>query len=535
MAVKGATIPYDKVEELFAKIPVKELESTKSFLAGDHWQGGAGWVGWQPEIKSTSYINDCIFIQKTFTSQNVIKGMVWRLRGAVLGKEPDWEVTTIEDAKPLEVNTQGKRIKDEKYVEIDKALTVWWTEKRVHEALKNFATNYASYGKAAIRIYVPKGYVETDGDGQISLAVQSGASLSDVLSKIYISTPDFKNVAEALDEDFGEQYVCLQMKKDDISDEIVYEVHYLDEKKQAHVRQLTQANSTGNANNGTKADISLDLGGALLTYIVGEYDRAMISPPVKQQQRQVNHAKTMEGYAIANINFPETTFINADIPTETTTNEYGKTVETAKSFKRGMGVFLKLIGLPMDRADGSQAITTPEVHYRDGADPAKFATVAENNTRSMHQEAGMIYILLSQSPYPSGDARIESMTDYLILLVDYKTLVDTAGVWLLSTVLRLAYHFTGQTEESSKFRVVFSSKLTLGRMSVQDKTLMLAEVNARLRSQRNYMITAEVTDDPSTELSIIATEPLPVAMQMQKDSLEASKQKDAATSASAGR
>jgi hypothetical protein len=166
-----------------------------------------------------------------------------------------------------------------------------------------------------------------------------------------------------------------------------------------------------------------------------------------------------------------------------------------------------LIGRLTYDATGNERLATPDVKFRDNADPEKFAKVADNNTRDMHQEAGMLYIYLADSEYASGNARVEAMTDYLILLIDAKTMIDNIGVWLLTSVLRLAYNFAGKPEaDLEDFKVIFSSKITLGRVSNEDKAQMLEEVNAGLRAKRNYMVAAEVTDDPTSELAVIATD-----------------------------
>lgn len=514
MPVKGAVIPYDDISKLLSLIPVSELVKTEMFLDGDHWQNMDGWVGWTPATGSETAKSDWDTIERGFTPKNVIKGMVWRLRGAVLGKEPDWEIIAAdaEKGKTAPTNGSSSTAGESEWKTIDELMTLWWTKKGVHGVLKDFVTNYAAYGKASIQIYVPKGYVKADANGTMRLNLKNEKDLAEVLDRIYISAPGYKGVINAKDTDFGEEYVVLQLAQElspgeiaanpNAANDTTFEVHYVDEAGQTHIRQVKATNEA--------VDISVDLGGNMLVYVTGMFERALISKPVKQQQKQLNHAKTMEGYALANINFPETTFINASLDTEKKKGPDGKLVETVKPLWRGAGTFTNLIGIITNRGDGGEQISTPDVKYKTPPDPEKFAKVAENNTRDMHQEAGMLYILLSSSPYPSGDARVESMTDYLILLVDYKTLVDTVGVWLLTTVLRLAFNFTGQIEKNDQFAVSFSTKLTIGQISDTDKAIMIQEVSAQLRSRRNYMVTAGVSDDPDLEIKAITADPPPI-------------------------
>lgn len=494
MATKGSQIKFETANEELGKIPAGDLAITEQFITGDHWQNGNGWIGWVPESSSEEAQKQFMMVVRLFNAKNVCGGMVDRVRGATLGKEPDWEVVKKRDGTESEQTTNGKAKKPVEFQKIDIALLKWWNDKKVHSKLKEFISNKAAYGKAAIRIYIPSGYVQSNG----SASVIRAKDLDEALSKIFIEVPRYDSFIDPIDIEFGQKYTVLKLAKASEDDPEKIEITYIDENGMTVVRQVSDVkDDTGTATN------PLDLRGQPLTYVHGDYEDALISETVKAQQRAVNHAKTGENFALANINFPETTFINAALPTETVTGSNGKKVEVVKPMAQGMGRWRSLMGLVTQRFDGSEELAKPEVIYREGADPERFARVAENNTRDMHQEAGMLYIYLADSEYASGDARIEAMTDYLILLVDYKTVMDTTGEWLISTVLNFAYNLLQQPEKIDTFDVIFSSKLTIGRLSTDDKRTMMEEVAAGLRSKRNYMVTAEVSDDPDSELQVI--------------------------------
>jgi len=511
MPVKGEKISWQDVKAILGSIPSEELLETERFVKGDHWQQGKGWTGWYPESGSADAMAQFRLVEKLFNPKNVCGGMVKRVRGAVLGKEPDWEIVPKDREKnPLPVATNGNgnpapKTKDKKFEALDKSLVRWWTEKKVHQKLKDFVSNRSAYGKAGIRIYIPSGYVKPDPQGRLTLTVKD---IDDALSKIYVEVPHWGSVVDAPDLEFGQNFTVIENAKNKPEDPSSYEVCYLDENGLTWIRQLKEAGTgqTSNADGMSDVKRSIDLRGNLLTYVAGHYTDAMISPTVKAQQKSVNHAKTGENFALANINFPETTFINANIPTEKKTID-GKLVEVPLPMAAGAGRWRNLVGRVIQNWQGGEEIVKPDVKWRDGADPDKFAKVADNNTRDMHQEAGMLYIYLADSEYASGNSKVESMTDYLILLVDEKTGMDTAGVWLLTTVLRLAMNLSNAgPDEMEGFEVIFSTKLTIGRVSSQDKTLFLDEVAKGLRSKRNYMVVAEVTDDPDSELAVIATD-----------------------------
>lgn len=506
--VKGKTITYDELQNIINAVPKKKLTETEKFLKGDHWQGGDGWVGYTPDATANpdGAAKTLLQIQKAFKPQNVCLTMVKHVQGAILGKQPDWKIVARDengaaikpDIDPEKEKARTKSKSETFFETIDTKVTKWFTDKEVHEHLKRFIFNKASYGKAAIRIYIPRGFLSDDG-------TITERTFEEVLSKIYIDTPHFLNVNDAPDVDYGSKFAVVATDQDD---KTVFEVCYTDENRQTVLRQAHEEGT------GTDSDVSIDLSGNLLTYIAGAFESALISETVKQLQKGLNHAKTGENLALANINFPDTTFIGADLPTETKTIA-GKTQEVAKPLLFGPGRWRNLIGQKIVDAMGGESMVTPDVKFRDGADPDKFHKVAENDALAMYQEGGMGWLKVQESPYPSGESRVEAMSAYLILLIDSKTLCDAVGVWLLSTVVRFAFHFTGDKKKNDDFDVIYSSKITLGRMSVEDKKLMLEEVKARVRSRRNYQIAAEVTDDPFAEDNAItlevktAPEPMP--------------------------
>jgi hypothetical protein len=523
----ASKITYQQIKDLFNTIPLNDLARTERFVSGDHWQEGWGWIGWQPDSTSDAAQKQFALVGRLFNAKNVIGGMVKRVRGASLGKEPDWQIVPAQRQEPAPPEPVTDPLAPSKpavpqetpeekaFKVVDESLVRWWDKKKVHRVLKEFVAAKAAYGKAAIRIYIPPGFVE---NGNVT-----AADLDEALDKISVEVPHYTAVVDGKDRDFGQEFTVLKVGKSQTDGTASFEVCHLDQQGKTNIRVVQGDSATFggiedafSVENGTGVPspapkppeaISVDLRGNLLTRVEGDYGDALISETVRQQQRAVNHAKTGESFALANINFPEVTFINADLPTETISATDGKPVQVTKNQIQGPGMWRNLIGRLTYDATGNERLATPDVKFRDNADPEKFAKVADNNTRDMHQEAGMLYIYLADSEYASGNARVEAMTDYLILLIDAKTMIDNIGVWLLTSVLRLAYNFAGKPEaDLEDFKVIFSSKITLGRVSNEDKAQMLEEVNAGLRAKRNYMVAAEVTDDPTSELAVIATD-----------------------------
>lgn len=446
---------------------------TELFLNNDHWQNGSGWVGWLPDIANQELYNrDMNLIYRGFTFKGIIKSLISRLVGAVGGKEPDFD--TVDDN--VGDNTQTTSAK-----QIDKSIVEWWEEKKVHNVLQEFIESKAAYGKACLRFYIPAG-----------LAVNlNPATWQDALKYIYIENVHYKKFESELDPNFGTNYVVIEVGVSVNRQSKIIEVHYQDEQGQTCVTQYKE--------NDTNADKKvLDLKRKSLCYIGGDWNDAMITPSIHSQQKQINHAETMESFALHNINFPETVYLNADLPTKEVVDPKTKTKKNVlENIFRGVGTFLNLVGMTLERADGGETMIPADVKWRESADPKKFRDVSMAKSRNAHEEAGMLYVFLADNPYPSGDSRVEAMTDYLILLKKFETLTDKAGLWILQTVYEFANWLAKDTAKPMNF--LFKSKLTLGKLSTADRQLMLQELTQNVRSRRNYQIEAEITDNPAKE------------------------------------
>lgn len=489
---KGLELTYAKCETEFSSVPVADIVETETFIKGKHWFDGAGWIGWKPESSSASAISTMLFIQQAFTSKNVIGGIISRLKGAIAGQQPNFNL--------VPKNEQASDAEKATFKQMDKQLNQWFTDKDVHEQIKKFVHNRTAHGKASLRINIPIGLLQKDGNTWKVPA----KNFEDALQYIYITAHDADKCVDGHDVKFGEKYAVTRLEgntnpsDDDKTEQHQYEVTFVNKEKKTIIRTL-------NADDKQNQQITLDLGGNPLVMVKGEFAEAMISDPIKQMQRRVNCAKTNEGLAGDNINFPETTFIDLELPTKAVLQPNGKYKDEI-SIKSGMGVFRRFLSRIIQDAEGGDRAVQGQMITRQQADPAYFARIADNNTRDIHQSLGMLYIYLGDSEYASGDAKIESMSDYLILLVNSKTELDVVGSWVIETVTRLAMRFSGNEKLKDSFTASFSAKITLGRKTVEERRLMLDETKDGLRSRSGYIVEAGISDDPTVELSVVEEE-----------------------------
>jgi hypothetical protein len=517
--VKGATITYEQITQYLALIPLAQLRENDDFVNDRHWQDGRYWIGWRPVPDerggySQAALRQWAYVCASFTQKNVIGSNINRLEGAILGNEPDFDIVA-KSATPLddpEKESKREKTPDEKFFDdIDKAIVNWWTQNECHQIFKNLLRAKASFGKTAIYTYIPGGFLE---EKETEIILEDGTvekkkifgfadkkmTFEQVLSRIKIEVIHYSNVIDVKDIEFGTKFsvVALESTSDILTGTVIkkYGVFYVDTDDRSYFRVV--------ASNGSEDKISCDLSGNNLCLTFGEYEKALVTTSVKTLQKGVNHAETGSNYALANINYPETTFINA-MPIEKT-DKAGNSTGVKVPPKQGLGIFRYLNGLITETATGQQ-ITTPAIHERDGADPEKFSKESEKKSRDIDLLMGFGYKHLADSEYASGDSKAKSMDDTDILSTDYETTMNTAGTKVIENVIRLAFNFTGQTEKNREFDVLFHVNMSQGKLTNEDKTGMREECQMGLRSDESYMLVAKVSDNPIMEKQRIAAQP----------------------------
>lgn len=467
---------YKELDDLFAKWATPaDVLANEDFMSGNHFKDGAYWIGYRPpsSLPPEDAANSWNTIVRNFAAENVVGAMVARLTGAIIGKSPDFSVTSegSEDFRQLN----------------EDLLNRWWERAEVHEALKTFVRNKAVHGPAALRIYIPAAHLNESGQ----LAVTDVAR---ILSAIKVEVVSHGCFIKGTDSALGNPFTAVKIERTDNKTDI--ELSYLTRDGNTVIKILSENEPEPKA-------IERDISGLLLHFIQGSHETRLITPTIVSCQKSLNHALTGQNLALANINFPEMTFFNAQEFKAETKDSSGKVVKKVVPPKSGPGVYRFIKGLLQESQSGS-SYTTPQVHVREGADPQKFEASADSFKHRMYSEAGMLYLYLADSEYASGNSKIESMTDYLILLTDHKTAIDQVGTWLIRTVTTLVAGFANL---STEFDAMFATRITIGRVTPEEKSVMLEEVRAGLRSQRSYMIEAAGFDDPDAERAAMEDEP----------------------------
>lgn len=489
-----------------------------AYYKGDHWQRADQWAGPGPsgmERDATAALGE---IKKAFVSKNAIKEAVDRHVRAVIGNEPGWsfaparsvkgkraqqptrrptanDTTTNPIGLPTAPQNGAQDVTDalgdeptfEEQARIDEtdALIEWWDgderKRGALQVLQDAAATLLLTGKATLRVYIPKAYVN---DGVLAFA----PDLKTALDRILIHHPAHGTAGVALDDDSQEQ-IGVYTAKDTV------EVCYRDGANTI----LGQY-----AKDGSYTAYPLALGGRLLVYQLE--CPPLITEQVRAQQRLLNVALTMLQHNTILAGFTERTLINAQLPghyeEDATT---GERRFIAEPIEFGPGVVNNLVGKKYTDDQGKTTLATPSLSYRDPSPVATFTDTRQAAYMGILEETQQLFALISGDAAASGESRIQARADFISSLGDTITQLEAAIRWLLETVLAYAAFQTNQAGRYDDLRAVAECRIDTGPISAEDRGAILAEVGAELRSKEGGMVALGI-DDPDSELQKIASE-----------------------------
>lgn len=457
------------------------IDSARKFYDGDHWQGGAGWIGPHPGPTDDMGAEMMAEIEYGFVSRNVVKEVVDRHARGVIGIEPDWGFT------PRRAMDESAKPSAEEQTDIDTieaVLTEWWDKRKAHAKLKDAIALLLQARRAALRLFVPKGLLQegtivtpAQGDrAETSTAARgvvvprtgdNGDDLRRVLDMIFVEAiPEPDTAAIYIDPATQREVgiVIYQPNKGvpgaDQTLEIA-ELTWLDENGRTVIRVINPKEQTPPA--------VLDLGKhILLSQIIR---KPLITDQVLDQQKALNHALTMVPRTVTTAGFLEQTMLNAQMP-GMWLDENGEPAVDISSrkrfevgvFKRGAGIVNWVRGMEYeDPKDNSLKLTDPQIHVREPAPVTPSIEAKRSHYVDMLEETDQIHILLDSQSAPSGRSRQEARADYISSLNDTKDPTEASGRWMLETVLAFAEALLGRGNNlTARYRATFTCRLNAG-------------------------------------------------------------------------
>lgn len=481
------------------------ISVNRAFLAGDHWQGGAGWAGpWPRSVgidgSASTAITD---IQKRFVSWNVMKELLDRHVTGVLGREPHWALT------PRRVVDEDHPVTDAEQALIDEAtaaLTAWWDVRKGHELLQTACAAACFAKRGVLRIFVPRGQLsDVITPEGVTVKMLLYRNLTDAMLKLWVDHPAPERATVAQDEDTKEQVGALLYESgrsitgDGIPIESA-ELTYLDPSSGATVLRTMDRSFD--------IEWSAQLGGRLLMY---EIERPLfLTPQLQQKQRALNLALSMLPRNMVTSGFLERILLNAQMPghwtpNPTTGDPRGTWVPDRVAAGPGIQTFYQ--GVEQESADGSITRATPQVHDRMPIDPKPTLSTARAIYETMLEEAAQAHVLMNKDAGASGKSREQARADYERSLTTTAPRIERAGRWLIETLLALSEALTGQEGKyTDNLRAVFTCRIDTGPVDALERAANDASYKSGTLSREGAMARNGVAD-VDAEIALMDAQP----------------------------
>ena len=482
---------------------------------GDFWQKGEGWNGPHPMCsdQSTERKTMALF-ERAFVAQDKLSEITERHIGGVIGTPPHWAVTTQRQLEPGEELTadESKRIQ-----RIESLLTRFWDDRKVLLLLHDALFYRVREGRAITRIFVPSGLLQSNDDNEdedesndATAPVPQG-TMEQQLNRLFVEMLHPDNALTATDtETMAEVGVVRIYESKPIGQaksitvrkyEVCYVKNPADEKEdQATILRVIENQKRGQS---VISEIEVNIGGRLL--IGSMVGRPLITRTLYQQQMLLNKALTGISLNLDHGADLREVWLNADMPVE----EYedaltGETKTRPALIERGIGTFTNLVGVSTISDSGGQSIAQPSVVWHNPTEPTVFTRSREEAANAMYEETHQLHALLSGDAAVSGESRIQALADFALSLLNTSQEVVSFTTWLLETVMHLCADFANEQDVVKDLKITVEPRLNLGRLTPDERRIIIEEVSAKLRDRQSAMSLLGVNDTDEAEQRIAA-------------------------------
>lgn len=500
-----------------------EYPENRLFYDGDHWQGGAGWTGQMPPRGDPDYRRVFDMVKESFVSTNCVKEVSDRKTDAAVGREPGWFITVNRATGQTEPPSQDEQALIR---EAETLLTEWWNAKQIHALVQRACLTAFLAGRAPIRIFVPRGLLDTFGNLDLP---PDDTAMQAALDAIFVHDPEPQDAGVIIDNatmrpiglfvaqdtegrTVGE-IIETQPRTQQNLDGTVTRLRDMDTVVRVLEPSTTQPNTL------VESSVVLNLQGRLL---INEVTLPkLVTTQVKRQQKAINKALTMMDHNADLAGFLERTILNGQMPGhfEQRQRPDGTTqpVYIRDEYQAGGGSVNYINGWPIRNQKGEVVgVTNPSIVYRGPESPSTFVdTYMAYYACVLRETQQLHYLTAAGSQYASGDARIQARSEFEDALKKVKTAFDFTIAWILETALLLAAHFAGRTEEFSTLRAIVDTHINPGPVT-SERVRTAIELRTAGGSSRQRMMLEAGIDDTDAEARVIAAEneagvPMPTA------------------------
>lgn len=529
------------VADAIRKATPEEATANAKFMAGDHWQERAGWIGPHPATFDSKATEVWAEIEKSFVSRNAIAEVVERHVSGVVGQEPMFALTVRRALKQDEEPTEEEQALID---EAEAALTIWWNARNMGSFIQRTTAQMLWASRSVTRLYVPPALVErvppseTEGDAQNDAQGEGGngngsvvesapttiitaRTLGEALSKIHVMLPQVENATVVTDADTADEAGVYQEK--DKAGRVNVELTYLATRPSAATTEVGEDGSVTDVRptvirvmrDGEVFQTELPLGGRLTMH--EERRDLLVTRQVQQSQRALNLALSMVPRNVVTGAFLERVILNAQIPGDWIPDATAPGGEkfVPDPYLTGNGTTNFLVGVEQkDALTGQVTRATPEVVWRPPVEVTAPVSARDAHYEDILAETKQAHILISADATASGKSRIEARADFEKSLLITAQREQSRGIWLIETALAMAEAFLGEPGRyTGTLRATYECRIDTGPLDANEMAAITARVNEGMLTRETGMQLQGVTDvdaemermasDPRTRLALL--------------------------------
>jgi hypothetical protein len=528
-----------------------------SMYEGDHWLSGAGYIGAPPDPEDRNAPKLWGRLRRSFASYNAVKEVTDRLAGCIFGQIPDYGLTVRRMRKqipkkvsdpafiaPVDNPTAPAPLIDDpegatepealtpdeqaRILEAVAALEVFYSSRKTLRFLKRLFRRRLLQGRAYLRLTIPPKFRDTGG------RVPPARDLNEAVQRIFFTEPTIDDAVHLTDEESRDELSITRYKRGKVE---VFELCFNDDAGRSYIATVEREMSAPAPDFPVRGVAGLLPASPLAVQILAEEDGRLLSnipdeqisdplelngrltvfemagdPLITEQIRSQNFSLnlnlTMSNHVTVESGFRELATTNVELETEFVPDPTapGGRREVPKRLKRGAGAHLNFVGVTLEDAQGNETLAPTSVQAFDPVSIDNFDKGQTMFRRNILAEAHQLWALITGDAAPSGESRIQAMADFVILALDYQDECEDAGTWLTETVLNMAAVLMGKPGRFADLRANFKTRLYLGKLTAEEKQLLMTEVDKRLRSRESYQIIAGDITDPAEENARIERE-----------------------------
>jgi hypothetical protein len=470
------------------------------YVLGDHYQSGSAWVG---PVPSEGTIEDRL--KDVLTSNGVMMKAVKRALMAVIGSEPYWDVTV----KQNENLKAGQASKFESLInEANDLLTNYFDNSRLQKIFVQAAFDLICKNRSSVRIYLPTDALLEEDDYNLADVSKPENSLDTATEQ----EVEFANIEAALNclavqvlplasggflRDESKRIVGAFYRYEKTNSKTETEVSYIDRNTGKTIIEILDASGAILPD----LKMKIDLAGKTTVYEIG--DAGLITADIISQQKAIDHNETMLLMNNSYAGFRERLFLNAEPPTMTV-EKNGKKIEVEAPLNVGPGTSQFIQGTAIEDSNTRElkGFSTPGIVYKDPVDQSGLIKSIQHNEAQILKNMFQAHILISGDAMASGTSRTQAVQDHVSSLRLIEQELNSLIRWCLETLLHYAAFLINEEGKYKALKVVARCIITAVLPTPEERTKLIEEYNAGLRSRETTMQLLGVEDTASEILKM---------------------------------